>query len=148
MRTVWPPGSDGPRRETETGRQQTSLAESRTVRSSSPDGPPTIEMIFLCLFKRICILKPEALLALMQMLPFMLYEALSFTPIKFIDPSNSTTVYPINPVNFFSKHLLTDKNKTYILPLPSLDPQSMVISLKDFTVPCGPILHSYFSKNC
>jgi hypothetical protein len=24
---------------------------------------------------------------------------------------NSTTVYPINPVNFFSKHLLTGKNK-------------------------------------
>jgi hypothetical protein len=42
---------------------------------------------FFRLFKRICILKPEALLALMQMLPFMLYEALSFTPIKFIDPS-------------------------------------------------------------
>jgi hypothetical protein len=75
------------------------------------DGPPTIEMIFLCLFKRICILKPEALLALMQMLSFMLYEALSFTPIKFIDPSNSMIVYPINPVNFFSKHLLAGKNK-------------------------------------
>jgi hypothetical protein len=58
------------------------------------------------------------------------------------------TVYPINPVNFFSKHLLTGKNKTYILPLPSLDLRSMVISLKDFIVPCGPILHSYFSKNC
>jgi hypothetical protein len=80
----WP---DGLRRETEIGRQQTSLVESRTVRSSGPDSPPTIEMIFFRLFKRICILKPEALLALMQMIPFMLYEALSFTPIKFIDPS-------------------------------------------------------------
>jgi hypothetical protein len=47
----------------------------------------------------------------MQMLPFMLYEALSFTPIEFIDPLNSTTIYPINPVNLFSKHLLTGKNK-------------------------------------
>jgi hypothetical protein len=59
----------------------------------------------------------------MQMQHFMLYETLSFTPIKFIDPLNSTTVYPINPVNFFSKLLMTVKNKTYILPLPSLDPQ-------------------------
>jgi hypothetical protein len=32
-------------------------------------------------------LKPIALLALMHMLPFMLYEPLSFTPFKFIDPS-------------------------------------------------------------
>jgi hypothetical protein len=38
-------------------------------------------------YKRFCILKNEALLALMQMQPFMLYEALSFTPIKFIDTS-------------------------------------------------------------
>jgi hypothetical protein len=38
-------------------------------------------------FKRFCILKNEALLSLMQMQPFMLYEALSFTPNKFIDPS-------------------------------------------------------------
>jgi hypothetical protein len=87
MWTVRPPGPDDPRRETETGRQQTSLAKSQTVRRSSPDGPPTTEMIFLGLFKRICILKPEVLLALMQMLPFMRYEALSFIPIKFIDPS-------------------------------------------------------------
>jgi hypothetical protein len=35
-------------------------------------------------FKRIVILKPVALLALMHMLPFMLYEALSYTPFKFI----------------------------------------------------------------
>jgi hypothetical protein len=111
MRMVQPPGSDGSRRETETGRQQTSLAESRTVWPSGPDGPPFIEMIFLRSFKRICILKSEAMLALMQMLPFMLYEALSFTPIEFIDPLNSTTIYPINPVNLFSKHLLTGKNK-------------------------------------
>jgi hypothetical protein len=38
-------------------------------------------------FKIFCILNNEAMLALMQMQPFMLYEALSFTPIKFIDPS-------------------------------------------------------------
>jgi hypothetical protein len=105
-------------------------------------------VVILRFFKRFCILKNEALLALMQMQQFMPYEALSFTPIKFIDPLNNTTVYPINPVNFFSKHMLTGKNKTYILPLPSLGQQSVVISLKDFTVPCGPILHSNSSKNC
>jgi hypothetical protein len=68
-------------------RQQTSLAESRTVRPPDPDGPPTIEFFILRFYKRLCILKTEALLDLMQMQQFMLYEALSFTPIKFIDPS-------------------------------------------------------------
>jgi hypothetical protein len=99
-------------------------------------------------YKRFCILKNKALLDLMQMQPFMLYEALSLYRSSLLTPLNSMTVYPINPINFFSKHLLTDKNITYILPLPSLDPQSMVISLKDFTISCGPILHYYFSKNC
>jgi hypothetical protein len=42
---------------------------------SSQDSPLTTEMIFFRLFKIICILKPEAPLSLMQMLPFMLYEA-------------------------------------------------------------------------
>jgi hypothetical protein len=37
------------------------------------------------------------------------------------------------------------KNKTYIIPLSSLDTQPMVMCLKDS---CGPILHSYFSKIC
>jgi hypothetical protein len=87
MRTVRPPGPDGPLRETETGREQTCLTESWTVRPPGPDGPPTTELILLRFFKRFCILKNEVLLALMQMQPFMLYEALSFTPIKFIDPS-------------------------------------------------------------
>jgi hypothetical protein len=87
MRTVRPLVPDGPRRETKTRCQQTSLTESRMIRSSGPDGLPTIEMIFLRLFKRIYILKPEVLLALMQMLLFILYKALSFTPNKFIDPS-------------------------------------------------------------
>jgi hypothetical protein len=44
-------------------------------------------VVILRFFKRFCILKNKALLALMQMQQFMLYEALSFTPIKFIDPS-------------------------------------------------------------
>jgi hypothetical protein len=58
------------------------------------------------------------------------------------------TIYPINPINFFSKHLLTGKSKkTYVLPLPSLDPQSMVMSPNDFTVSYGPVMHSYCSKN-
>jgi hypothetical protein len=39
------------------------------------------------LFQKILYFKNEVLLALMQMQPFMLYEALSFIPIKFIDPS-------------------------------------------------------------
>jgi hypothetical protein len=52
MRTVRPPGSNGPRRETETGRQQTSLAESRMVRPPGPDGPSTTELIF-CAFQKI-----------------------------------------------------------------------------------------------
>jgi hypothetical protein len=64
----------------------------------------------------------------------MLYEALILHQSSSLTPLNSTNVYPNNPVKFFSKHLLTDKDKTYILPLPSLDPQSMVISLKDFTI--------------
>jgi hypothetical protein len=50
------------------------------------DGPPTTELKFW-LFQKILYFKNEALLSLMQMQPFMLYEALSFTPIKFIDPS-------------------------------------------------------------
>jgi hypothetical protein len=42
---------------------------------------------FLRYSKRILILKSVALLALMHILPFMLYKALSYTPFKFIDPS-------------------------------------------------------------
>jgi hypothetical protein len=38
---------------------------------------------------------------------------------------------------------MTGKNKTYVILLPSLDPQLMVISLQDFLVPCGPILLSH-----
>jgi hypothetical protein len=33
--------------------------------------------------------------------------------------------------NNFSKLLETDKNKTYVIPLPSLDPQPMLINLQD-----------------
>jgi hypothetical protein len=40
---VWPPGPDGPRTKTEIDCQQTSPAESRTVRPSGPDDPPTTE---------------------------------------------------------------------------------------------------------
>jgi hypothetical protein len=79
MRTVRSLGPDGPWREIETRRQQTSLAESRKVRR-----PQSWNFGF---FKRFYILKNEVLVSLMQMQPFMLYKALSFTPIKFIDPS-------------------------------------------------------------
>jgi hypothetical protein len=34
--------------------------------------------------------------------------------------------------NNFSKLLETGKNKTYVIPLPSLDPQPMLINLQDF----------------
>lgn len=64
--------ADGPaswlgwqRRETETRRQQTSLTESRTSQPPGSDVLPTTELIFLRFFKRFCILKNEALLALM-----------------------------------------------------------------------------------
>jgi hypothetical protein len=33
---------------------------------------------------------------------------------------------------------MTGKSKTYVIPLPSLDPQPMLISLQDFSVLCGP----------
>jgi hypothetical protein len=34
--------------------------------------------------------------------------------------------------SIFSKLLETGKNKTYVIPLPSLDPQPMLIDLQDF----------------
>jgi hypothetical protein len=34
--------------------------------------------------------------------------------------------------SIFSKLLETGKNKTYVIPLPSLDPQPMLINLQDF----------------
>jgi hypothetical protein len=51
MQTIRPLGPDGSRRETETGRQQTSLAETRMVRPPGPDGPPTTELLF-CAFSK------------------------------------------------------------------------------------------------
>jgi hypothetical protein len=52
-------------------------------------GPPTPELSnsSLCINKRLWLLKIEVLLVLLQMHQFILYKALSFTPIKFIDPS-------------------------------------------------------------
>jgi hypothetical protein len=47
----------------------------------------------------------------MQMQLFMLYKALILHQSSSLTPLNSTTVYPINPVNFFSKHLLTGKKQ-------------------------------------
>jgi hypothetical protein len=82
MRTVRPPGSDGPHRDTETGvRTDTS--------GRVADSPPTIELsnFSFRFYKRLWLSKTEVSLALMQIQQFMLYEALSFKPIKFIDPS-------------------------------------------------------------
>jgi hypothetical protein len=56
-------------------------------------------------------MKFEALLVLMQMQPL---DALLIQS------------------SIFSKLLETDKNKTYVIPLPSLDPQPMLINLQDF----------------
>jgi hypothetical protein len=55
--------------------------------ASWPERSTDHRVDILHFFERFCILKNEALLALMQMQLFMLYEALSFTPIKFIDLS-------------------------------------------------------------
>jgi hypothetical protein len=55
--------------------------------ASWPERSTDHRVDILSFFERFCILKNEALLALMQMQLFMLYEALSFTPIKFIDLS-------------------------------------------------------------
>jgi hypothetical protein len=62
---------------------------------------------------------------------------------------NSRIVYPINPVSFFSKHLLTGKSKKpmFYLCLHLTHNQWLGV-LKDFTVSCSLVLQSYHSKNC
>jgi hypothetical protein len=69
----------------------------------------------------------------------MLYEALSFTQIKDIEPFlivrlSSLLIWS----GIFSKLLKTGKNKTYIIPLPSFDPQPMILQHLLFYVvqPC------------
>jgi hypothetical protein len=82
-------GPDGPRKDTETGAPADFSGRVADCPASWP-GRSTdnrVKKFILLFYKRLCILKNEALLALMQMQQFMLYEALSFTPIKFIDHS-------------------------------------------------------------
>jgi hypothetical protein len=88
MRTVRPPGPDGPPK----GDIDRRLADLSGRVANGPaiwPGRSTdhIDKIFCASSKEFLFLKPVALLALMHMLPFMLYEALSYTPFKFIDPS-------------------------------------------------------------
>jgi hypothetical protein len=58
----------------------------------------------------------------------MLYEALSFTQIKVIGPY---LAYKSGQVSSLNSSRPT-KNKTYVIPLPSLDPQPMLMNLQDF----------------
>jgi hypothetical protein len=78
-------------------------------------------------------MKFEALLVLMQMQPLdalwgtKFYTDQSHWPLLIVRLSNLLIRSSI-----FSKLLKTGKNKTYVIPLPSLDPQPMLINLQDF----------------
>jgi hypothetical protein len=148
MRTVRPPGLDDPWREIETDRQQTSLAESQTVRPPGPDGPWTRELIFLRFSKDLCfekrsVVSPHANATVYALRGTKFYTDQVYWPLSIVRLS-ILLIQSISSLNT----CWPAKDKTYILPFPSFDPQSMVISLKDFIVSYGPILHSYFSKNC
>ena len=78
-------------------------------------------------------MKFEALLVLMQMQPLdalwgtKFYTEQSHWPLLIVRLSSLLIRSSI-----FSKLLETGKNKTYVIPLPSLDPQPMLINLQDF----------------
>jgi hypothetical protein len=78
-------------------------------------------------------MKFEALLVLMQMQPLdvlwgtKFYTDQSHWPLLIVRLSNLLIRSSI-----FSKLLKTGKNKTYVIPLPSLDPQPLLINLQDF----------------
>jgi hypothetical protein len=78
-------------------------------------------------------MKFEALLVLMQMQPLdalwgtKFYTDQSHWPLLIVQLSNLLIRSSI-----FSKLLEFGKNKTYVIPLPSLDPQPMLINLQDF----------------
>jgi hypothetical protein len=88
MRTVWHPGPDDPCRETKTGAPADFSGRVADGSASwlERSANHRVKRFYFAFFKILCILKNEALLALMQMQQFMLYEALSFTLIKFINP--------------------------------------------------------------
>jgi hypothetical protein len=78
-------------------------------------------------------MKFEALLVLMQMQPLdalwgtKFYTDQSHWPLLIVRLSNLLIRSSI-----FSKLLKTGKNKTYVIPLPSFDPQPMLMNLQDF----------------
>jgi hypothetical protein len=78
-------------------------------------------------------MKFEALLVLMQMQPLdalwgtKFYTDQSDWPLLIVRLS-SLLIWS----SIFSKLLETGRNKTYVIPLPSLDPQPMRITLQDF----------------
>jgi hypothetical protein len=78
-------------------------------------------------------MKFEAMLVLMQMQPL---DALWDT--KFYTDQSHWPLFIVRLSNLlirssiFSKLLKTDKNETYVIPLPSLDPQPMLMNLQDF----------------
>jgi hypothetical protein len=78
-------------------------------------------------------MKFEALLVLMQMQPLdalwgtKFYTDQSHWPLLIVRLSNLLIRSSI-----FSKLLKTGKNKTNVIPLPSLDPQPMLMNLQDF----------------
>jgi hypothetical protein len=78
-------------------------------------------------------MKFEAMLVLMQMQPLdalwgtKFYTDQSHWPLLIVRLSNLLIRSSI-----FSKLLKIGKNKTYVIPLPSLDPQPMLINLQDF----------------
>jgi hypothetical protein len=78
-------------------------------------------------------MKFEALLVLMQMQPLdalwgtKFYTDQSHWPLLIVRLSSLLIRSSI-----FSKLLKTGKNKAYVIPLPSLDPQSMLMNLQDF----------------
>jgi hypothetical protein len=80
-------------------------------------------------------MKSETLLVLMQMQPLdalwgtKFYTGQSHWPLLIVRLSNLLIRSSI-----FSKLLKTGKNKTYVIPLPSLDPQPMLINLQDFLI--------------
>jgi hypothetical protein len=78
-------------------------------------------------------MKFEALLVLMQMQPLdalwgsKFYTDQSHWPLLIVRLS-SLLIWS----SIFSKLLENGKNKTYVIPLPSLDPQPMLINIQDF----------------
>jgi hypothetical protein len=78
-------------------------------------------------------MKFEASLVLMQMQPLdalwgtKFYTDQSHWPLLIVRLSNLLIRSSI-----FSKLLKTGKNKTYVIPMPSLDPQPMLMNLQDF----------------